>query len=102
MRKELYKKIEIPQGIEAEVEGNMLKVKGSEGEISKKFNIKNLEFGIKDGKIIVGNKKSTKKEKKMMNTVAAHIKNMIRGVQGKFEYELVAVGELLCVGESGV
>ncbi|HKZ33995.1 MAG TPA: 50S ribosomal protein L6 [Candidatus Nanoarchaeia archaeon] len=91
MRKELYKKIEIPQGIEAEVEGNMLKVKGSEGEISKKFNIKNLEFGIKDGKIIVGNKKSTKKEKKMMNTVAAHIKNMIRGVQGKFEYELVAV-----------
>ena len=33
-------------------------------------------------------KKATKTEKKMMNTIAAHIRNMIKGVQEKFEYKL--------------
>lgn len=91
MRKELYKKIEIPEGVEAEIEGTMVKVKGPEGENIRKFNTGSLEL-TKEGNIItVGNKKSTKKEKKLMNTIAAHIRNMIKGVQKKFEYELKAV-----------
>ncbi len=91
MRKELYKKIEIPEGVEAEIEGTRVKIKGPEGENIRKFNTGSLEL-IKEGNIIsLGSKNSTKKEKKMMNTIAAHIKNMILGVQEKFEYELKAV-----------
>ncbi len=91
MRKELYKKIEIPEGIEAEIEGTEIKIKGPEGENVRKFKTGSLEL-IKEGnKISIGSKNSTKKEKKLMNTLAAHIKNMIRGVQEKFEYELKAV-----------
>ncbi len=88
MKKELYKKIEIPEGISAEITEDILKISGAEGEIEKKFNINNLEFSKEDNKIIIGNKKATKKEKKLMNTITSHIKNMFKGVQEKFEYQL--------------
>ncbi len=91
MKKELHKKIEIPEGVSAELEGNVLKIKGPEGENSRKFILTNLEISREGNTIIVGSKKATKKEKKMMNTIAAHMKNMILGVQKKFEYELKAV-----------
>ncbi len=88
MKKELYQKIEIPEGIGAEIAETTLKIRGPEGEIEKKFNTNNLEFKKEGNEIILGNKKATKKEKKLMNTIASHIKNMIKGVQEKFEYQL--------------
>ena len=91
MKKEIYKEIEIPEGIKAEIDGNLLKITGPEGENSRRFMIKSLEFTKKENKIIIGSKIATKREKKMMNTITAHIKNMILGVQKKFEYELKAV-----------
>ncbi|MGA2130333.1 MAG: 50S ribosomal protein L6 [Candidatus Pacearchaeota archaeon] len=91
MRKELYKEVEVPSGVEVEIDGGLFNVKGKEGENSRMFKTKGLEFVKKDGKISIGSKNSTKKEKKMMNTIAAHISNMIKGVQEKFEYELKSV-----------
>ncbi len=88
MKKELYQEIEIPEGVEAEIDGAILKVSGPEGKNEKQFSIHNLDFEKKDNKIIIGNKKATKKEKKLMNTIASHTKNMIKGVQEKFEYQL--------------
>jgi large subunit ribosomal protein L6 len=88
MKKELSVEVEIPEGVEVNIEGNSVNVKGSGGESKKTFNVGKLNLEIKDNKVIMGNKKSTKMEKKLMNTLAAHIKNMIKGVQEKFEYEL--------------
>jgi len=88
MKKELFQKITIPEGIEAKIEGSEIVIKGPEGELRKNFKTGKMDFEIKDGKIIIGDKKSTKTEKKMMNTIKAHIKNMIKGVQKKFEYQL--------------
>lgn len=88
MKKELYQEIEIPEGVEAEINETTLKVSGPEGKSEKKFSINNLEFKKEGNKIIIGNKKATKKEKKLMNTLASHIRNMIKGVQEKFEYQL--------------
>lgn len=88
MRKELYQEIEIPEGVEVKLSGNVFSVKGAKGENKKMFNLGGLEFGIKDGKIKIGDKKASKKEKKMINSITAHITNMIKGVQEKFEYKL--------------
>jgi len=88
MKKALSQEIEIPEGVEANVEGNKLIVKGAEGENSREFNIGKINFEKKDNKIILSHKKATKKEKKIINTLAAHIANMIKGVQEKFEYKL--------------
>lgn len=91
MRKEILREIKIPSGVEIKLEGDLLIVKGKEGENRKKINKRNISFEIKEGKIIIENKKSTKKEKKTIQTLAAHIINMIRGVQDKFVYELKTV-----------
>jgi len=88
MKKNLFKEIKIPEGVEMNIEKNVLVVKGKEGEVKKKFDVTNLTFEKIDDKIRIGNKKSTKKEKKKMNTIERHIKNMIKGVQKKFEYKL--------------
>jgi len=88
MRKEIFREIEIPEGVEVELVGSLLKVKGVEGESQRNFNINKVSLEKKNGMVVVGNKKATKKEKKLINSAAAHIKNMIDGVQKKFEYQL--------------
>jgi len=88
MKKDFEKKIELPEKIEAKIEGNKLTVKGPEGENSRDFRLGKIIFKIEDNKIILNYKNATKKEKKIINTTTAHIKNMIKGVQEKFVYEL--------------
>ena len=88
MKKELFQNIEIPQGVEVKVDGALVFVKGPEGEISKEFKIGKLDLKVEGDEIVIGNKVSTKKEKKLMNTLTAHLKNMVKGVQEKFVYEL--------------
>jgi len=88
MKKEIFQEIEIPEGVEANIEGNLLTMKGNKGENKRRFDTINLVFEKRGNKIVIGNKKSTKTDKRMINTIAAHIKNMIRGVQENFEYRL--------------
>jgi len=91
MRKEIFQEIEIPKEIDVNLEKDTLIVKGPEGEVKRNFNIRNIVFEIKDNKIRIGNKKSTKKEKKRINTIVAHVKNMIKGAKEKFVYTLKVV-----------
>jgi len=91
MKKEIIEEIEIPEGIEANVEGTTLTVKGPEGEDKRTFNIPKLIFEKKDNKIVIGHKTARKTEKKKIFTTIAHIKNMLKGVKEKFEYTLKIV-----------
>jgi len=91
MKKEIFKEIKIPKEVEVSLDGTTLTVKGEKGELKRKFKTDKIIFEIKDDKIIMGNKKATKKEKKMINTNISHIKNMIKGVREGFEYKLKAV-----------
>jgi len=90
MKKEFYQEIEIPEGVEASLNGSLFSVKGPEGELSREFQTNKLDFEKKGNKIIIGTKKATKNEKKMVNTIKSHINNMIEGAQKKFEYVLKA------------
>ncbi|HJX49965.1 MAG TPA: 50S ribosomal protein L6 [Candidatus Nanoarchaeia archaeon] len=91
MRKEIIREIKIPEGVEATLKGSSLTVKGPEGENKRTFDTRKLIFELKDKKIVIGDKKATKKEKKRINTIASHIENMLVGVQEKFEYILKVV-----------
>jgi len=88
MKKDLFREIEIPEGVEVNINGGEVIVRGPEGENKREFEIKGLKLEKKENKIKIGNGKINKKEKKIMNTTLAHIKNMIKGVQNKFEYKL--------------
>jgi len=88
MKTDIEKIIEIPDGIEVNVDGTEISAKGKEGENKRKFNIKKIKIEKQDGKLRLFCKNGTKKEKKIINTIASHIKNMIVGVGEKFEYKL--------------
>ena len=88
MKKEIFVEIEIPNEVELSIEGNKVSVEGPEGKNKRAFNLNNLIFEKRGNKIIIGNKKATKIEKKNINTISAHLKNMIKGSQKKFEYKL--------------
>ena len=91
MKKEIFREIEIPEGIEANLEEGTLIIKGPEGENKRRFNTRDIIFELKDNRIKIGNKKATKKDKKRINTITSHIKNMIKGVAEKFVYTLKTV-----------
>jgi len=88
MKKKIYQKIGIPEEVVADIAGNTLRIKGPQGEIERTFQLNRLNFEKRDREIIIGSENATKKEKKMINTTVAHIKNMIKGVREKFEYNL--------------
>lgn len=88
MRKPFFQEIEIPEDVEVSLNDNAIKVKGPEGETEKEFKLGRCDLKMDDNKVILGSEKATKREKKTANTIAAHVRNMIRGVQKEFEYEL--------------
>ncbi len=88
MRKELSKETEIPEGVTITLNGDLVNVKGPVGQISRKFNFGRLDHEITENKFILKNDQATKTEKKMMNTISAHIKNMFEGSKENFVYEL--------------
>ncbi|MGY4884222.1 MAG: 50S ribosomal protein L6 [Nanobdellota archaeon] len=88
MKKLFEQEIEIPEGVEIKKEGKKLIVKGPEGEVSKEFNFGKIKYENKDGKISISHPSSTRNNKRMINTIYSHIKNMIRGVKKKYEYKL--------------
>jgi len=91
MKREITQKIKIPENVEVTLEGGNVHVKGPQGDIKRKFNIKDLEVKKEENHIVISCKKATKKEKKRINTMRAHLNNMIHGVSSKFEYQLKIV-----------
>ncbi|MCS7134504.1 MAG: 50S ribosomal protein L6 [Candidatus Pacearchaeota archaeon] len=88
MKKEIKKVIEIPPDIDIEITGNNVIVKGPLGECKRSFKFYDIEIKKENGKIILRKDKGTKKSKKMINSIAAHIRNMLGGVKKKYEYIL--------------
>ena len=83
----LRKEVEIPQGVEVEI-GKTIKVKGPKGEVERILSYPTIEFVKKDNVVAIEPKRLTKREKKIINTYTAHLKNMFKGVQETFKYEV--------------
>jgi large subunit ribosomal protein L6 len=88
MKKDIYEKIEIPEGVQVEIARNQITVSGKEGKISKNVNLAKIELKKEGNKIVIGGKNMTKTEKKMIYTIISHLKNMIQGVEEKYTYEV--------------
>ena len=88
MKTELIKKIEIPEGIEVNIVGDKVSVKKGDKVNEREFDLNRIDIKKKGNEIIFEDKKASKKEKRQINTLVAHINNMIKGIQEKFEYKL--------------
>ena len=89
MKQELLKKeIEILHGIDINASGNTISIKGPRGELIKSFVNPDVKTEINNGKIVLHANNATKREKRMIGTFSAHLKNMMKGVTKGFIYKL--------------
>lgn len=88
MNKDLERKIEIPEGIEVLISDNNFTVKGNGKELVRGFDMGRVKAQVKDSSIILSAKGATRRESKMIGTIWAHLKNMIKGINEEFIYEL--------------
>jgi large subunit ribosomal protein L6 len=85
--KKLYEEIQILEGIEVNLDGNILKMKKDDKEITRKMH-SFMKLKIDDNKLILSADRNRKVERKLFGTYKAHIKNMIKGLEEGFKYRL--------------
>ena len=81
------KPIAIPAGVEVNVDGNNITVKGPKGTLEYTFR-NNVEVKVEDGKIAVTRKDDTKVSKQLHGSTNSNINNMLIGVSEGFKKEL--------------
>jgi len=81
----------IPERVTAEYRDGILTIKGPKGSLSREFRHPRLRLEVKDGKVYTLCVLPRKKEKALVGTWWAHIRNMITGVTEGFEYRLKEV-----------
>jgi large subunit ribosomal protein L6 len=85
--RKLRQQVEIPEGIDVTIDGVVI-VKGNGNEVKRKLFYPTVEIKKEDNTVVLEPKKFSKREKKIINTFQAHIKNMIKGVQEPFTYRV--------------
>jgi large subunit ribosomal protein L6 len=82
--------LEIPSGINAEIVGNEIVIKKDNKEVKRMINNR-ISVKVEGNKITISSKKISKREKKILFTAKAHIKNALEGLTKPFKYKLQAV-----------
>ena len=84
----IIKIIELPNDLNAYINDGFLLVKSPKAEVKRELKRCNVQITIDDKKIILKSKGETKEDKKMLGTLTAHIKNMIKGSVKAHSYTL--------------
>ena len=81
------KPVSIPSGVTASVDGQMVKVKGSKGELS--FLVPNeVDVSFKDGEVTVAPRDQSKQARSRWGMSRAQVANLVTGVSKGFEKKL--------------
>ena len=84
--------IAIPNGVEVNINGNNISVKGKKGELSREFKTDVISIKIEDNAIVLGLAEESVFARSLIGTYASHLKNMIHGVTEGFEKKLIVEG----------
>ena len=82
--------ISIPEGVSAEVNGNVITVKGKKGEMNQTFD--GVSFDVSSDTIIVKRNSESKDHKSKRGLYRSLVSNMVTGVTEGFTLELELVG----------
>jgi large subunit ribosomal protein L6 len=88
---EVVRSVEVPDGVEVQVEGRVVTVKGEKGTLTRDFSKAPVTIEL-DGKTVrVRANWPRKRETALVGTISSHIQNMIVGVTKGFTYKLKIV-----------
>jgi len=86
--KDFEEKMEVPEGVQATIAGSELTVKGPKAELKRKFETPRFSISTEGSQIVFRAKEYTKKDKTLLGTFKAHIRNMFKGATEGHEYVL--------------
>jgi large subunit ribosomal protein L6 len=88
----LKDEIEVPEKVQVTLEpGGLIKVKGPYGEVSRELAHPRIKIEKKGKHVVVSSELPRKREKALVGTYGAHIRNMIVGASKGFEYKMKIV-----------
>ena len=91
-KKQFKEEIKIPEGVQITIEGNTIHAKGQKGSLSRVLSYPNITIALKGSVVQISSRQSPRrKEKALMGTYKAHIRNMIKGVTNGYECKMKTV-----------
>ena len=83
--------VAVPSGVQVNVQGSNVHVKGPKGELKRIFSPQ-ITISMEDGQVVVTRKSDHPAERALHGTTRALIANMVRGVSSGFELVLQVEG----------
>ena len=83
--------VAVPNGVQINVQGSDVHVKGPKGELKRTFSPQ-INIALENGEIVVTRKSDDPKERALHGTTRAVLANMVRGVSSGFETALQVEG----------
>jgi large subunit ribosomal protein L6 len=88
----MKEEIKIPEGVQITIEGKTVHVKGPKGAVSKILSHPKIQLTVQGKVIQISSLQSPRrKEKALIGTFKAHIRNMIKGVTQEYECKMKTV-----------
>ncbi len=81
----------IPSGVQVNVQGSNVHVKGPKGEMKRTFS-SDIEIAMENGQVVIKRKSDNAAERALHGTTRAVIANMVRGVSTGFQVVLEVEG----------
>jgi large subunit ribosomal protein L6 len=83
--------VTIPQGVQVNIQGPYVHIKGPKGELERTFSPR-MKIALEDGKLVVSRPTDTPEDKALHGTTRALLANMVQGVSAGFEKKLQLEG----------
>ena len=85
------RKVIIPTGVKAQLNGSQLQVTGPKGQLARNVRFPQVSVTCDGKEVSIATESRRKEITAMVGTLEAHTKNMIRGVTDGFEYRMKVV-----------
>ncbi|MFB0558705.1 MAG: 50S ribosomal protein L6 [Candidatus Bathyarchaeia archaeon] len=83
--------VEIPDEVTLRLEGRRVTISGEKGEVTKDFGHTKLDMKYEGSNLRIWAVNPRKREAALVKTIAAHVRNMIKGVKQGFTYKMKIV-----------
>lgn len=83
--------VEVPEEVNLTLDGHKVAVTGTNGNVTRDFAHTKLNLDYADNVLRIWAENPKKKQASLVNTIASHVRNMIKGVSQGFTYKLKIV-----------
>jgi large subunit ribosomal protein L6 len=85
----ITREVMIPEGVSVTISGSMIKISGPKGEVEKRLQLtKDTKVERVENKVVISSESERRKVAALVGTIAAHVRNALKGVTEGFTYKL--------------